>query len=105
MRLNEIIICPRPCHDKPEGRGDFDIKISKDAKAMWIPSELYNFIILECNARNAQMAMDYLHDRPQIVARLLGWTKEEAKAAFQKLVAYMHGVLSMPKPATPGTRR
>lgn len=105
MRLSDIGIGPLAAYDRPRKRGDFDIKISKDKTALLIPADLYNFIILECNAQNAQTAMDYLHSRPQAVARLLGWTEEDAKAAFQKLLAHVHGVLNMPQPATRGKKR
>jgi len=104
MQLSEIGIWVHLPYDKPRRRGDFDIFVHKDKKIMLIPVDLYNFIISECGARNAEAAMDFLCSRPQTVARLLGWTEEEVKTAFKKLVAHVHGVLNMPQPTTTGKR-
>ncbi len=103
--LKDIKIMSRPDYDRPKNRGDFDVYIYKDMSAMLVPANLFNLIIVECNANNVQTAMEYLSVRSQTVARLLGWTDAEAKAAFQKLVAYVHGALNMPQSTTQRKRR
>ena len=105
MKLNEIGLWMRSGCDRPRTRGDFDIYIHSEHKIMLIPRDLYDLIILECNARSAETAMGYLYTHPQTIARFLGWTEEDVKIAFQKLLAHVNGILSMPRPSTPGTRR
>lgn len=104
MKLNEISLW-RSIYDRPRKRGDFDIHIRRDHKVMIIPSELFNLIILECNARSAETVMDYLQGHPQTIARFLGWTEEEVKIAFQKLSEYVQAAINIPRFSTSGTRR
>ncbi len=105
IQLRQCDIWPRPALDKPKARGDFDIYINVERKVLLIPAILFNLIVLECNAQNAQTAMEYLHDHQVVVARVLKWTEKEVHDAFQKLVAHINGRLNMPQPKTQGKKR
>jgi len=105
MRLADIGISDRATFNKPRRRGDFDICINKDCNVTQIPANLYNFIVTECNARNAETVMEYLRDHPRTIATILRWTEEEAMMAFRKLAAYVNGVLAMPQPSSMPRKR
>ena len=87
MTLRDIKIMARKEYKKPKKRGDFDIYITcKKEPAMVIPVALYNLIVLDCNATNAQTAMEYLNSRTQTIAQLLGWREIDVEIAFKKLL-------------------
>lgn len=105
IAIREIKILARPATKKPKKRGDFDILVSKEHLVMFIPIDLYNLIIIECNAQNADGAIKYLCEHIGTVARFLHWEEDDVKRALRKLEAHINGVLTMPNPKTgPGKR-
>ncbi|MFA5133427.1 MAG: hypothetical protein WC459_01320 [Patescibacteria group bacterium] len=102
MTLKDIGVLPRAAFDKPSKRGNFDIYIHEGQCALLIPLNLYTLIILECNAQNAQTALQYIKSHVGTLSRLLNWPEEDVEKAFVKLFSDLQALLN--KTRIPRTR-
>ncbi|MFH1193955.1 MAG: hypothetical protein V1661_03090 [bacterium] len=76
--------------EKPEKEGDFDLLVHKEKRIIFIPSKLYNLIVIECNARNMQNVFDYICAHPSTIAKFLHWKEIGVMQAVHNAIAYLN---------------
>jgi len=93
LTLRDIKIVARKDLDRPKKAGDFDVYMQKDGKALFLPKDLFNFLLMESNVGNTQGFFDCIIEMPQTMARFLKWRIEDLENARRKLIIYVQQVL------------
>lgn len=91
--LRDLKITGRQSLAKPEKKGDFDFLAHKEKRIIYIPRDLYNLIVIECNARNMQNVLDYICTHPSTIAKFLLWGEKDVIKAVRDAIVFLNAVV------------